>query len=489
MIRFLLNDDALELDNFDPDLTILEFLRTNKGLTGTKEGCASGDCGACTAVIATEENGALAYRSINTCITFLGGLHGKQLITVEYLNRRGALHPVQQAMVDQHGSQCGFCTPGFVMSLYALYQHKQQKADTRACSRQEGEAYLAGNLCRCTGYRPILDAARQATSPEQLAQIKEDEAAICARLAAIKAQGPGSVTREDQGVTKHFHLPTNLDQLAQFYDAAPSARLLAGGTDLALEVTQQLKQLDNIIYVGAVDEMNALTVTEDTLEIGAAVTYERAMSALSQEYPDIEPFLERLGSMQVRNQGTLGGNIGNASPIGDMPPVLLALNAVLTLRKGEQSRRLPLDQFFLDYKKTALQPGEFIASISIPRARPDASLHLYKVSKRLEDDISAVCLACYLKIENGSVAEIRLGVGGMAAIPKRAMLTEQAMLQQPWTPDTIQAAQTAIMQEFSPLSDVRASADYRRKVAANLLQRLYIESADGAVATRVFHYA
>ena len=483
MIQFLLNQTLRTEHTLDPNLTVLNYLREHLHKPGTKEGCASGDCGACTVVVGelhTNKHGLerLRYRSLNSCLTFVSSLHGKQLISVEDLKYQGQLHSVQKAMVDCHGSQCGFCTPGFVMSLFAL-----QKNSTAANSHQAHEA-LAGNLCRCTGYRPILAAAERACAVQTGDQFDAHEDQTIAALKAITPTHTGELNSGD----KRCLLPLTLSDLADLYDAHPQARLLAGGTDLALEVTQLHRPLPVMIYLGLVAEMKRIERFDDRLEIGAAVSLSDACDTLNSEYPDFGELLQRFASLQIRNQATLGGNIGNASPIGDSPPLLIALGAQLILRKGEVQRTLALDDYFIDYRVTACQAGEFIEKIVIPRATPAHSFRAYKVSKRLDDDISAVCAAFNLRFDNGVVTEARIAFGGMAATPKRAKACEAALLGAPWSSASIDLACRALGEDFTPLSDFRASKEYRLLIGQNLLRKYFIELQNPHLETRVTAY-
>ena len=480
MIEFLLNDVLVQISADKADLTVLDYLRERRHLSGTKEGCASGDCGACTAVVVETDEGSsgLSYRNFNTCITFLGALHGKQLITVEHLKNGDTLHPVQQAMVDHHGSQCGFCTPGFVMSMFSLYKNSDgEPGDDYAHKIEE---YLAGNLCRCTGYRPILDAARDITNSSQPDHFSETENQIRVRLNEING-------RKNKG-TDNFHVPRSTDNVCELLDAYPDARLLGGGTDLALEVTQQLKNLDRIIYLGAVKELQEIDVTDDYYEIGSAVSLVQFDQLISEEYPELSALLKRFGSRQVRNNGTVGGNIANASPIGDLPPVLLSLGASITLQSRSGIRTVSLDEFFIDYRKTAMQPGEFLRSIIIPRNSGSRNLKIYKISKRIDDDISAMCFSCCIEIVDHKVNHIRIACGGMAAIPKRAFQCEQAISGNKWDMDTLKNARLAIDQDYNPIDDVRASASYRKEVSRNLLERMYLELQNPDSLIQVTHY-
>ncbi|NVZ28157.1 xanthine dehydrogenase small subunit [Pseudomonas gingeri] len=483
MIQFLLNQELRSEHALDPNLTVLNYLREHLGKPGTKEGCASGDCGACTVVVGelhTDDSGTerIRYRSLNSCLTFVSSLHGKQLISVEDLKHQGQLHSVQKAMVECHGSQCGFCTPGFVMSLFAL-----QKNSEAPDSHKAHEA-LAGNLCRCTGYRPILAAAEQACCNKPADQFDAREAQTIARLKAIAPTETGELNSGD----KRCLVPLTVADLAELYGSHPEARLLAGGTDLALEVTQFHRPLPVMIYVGNVAELKRVETFDDRLEIGAATPLSDCYAALKAEYPDFGELLQRFASLQIRNQGTLGGNIGNASPIGDSPPLLIALNAQLVLRKGSGSRTLALEDYFIDYRVTARQESEFIEKIIVPRASAEQRFRAYKVSKRLDDDISAVCAAFNLQIENGVVADARIAFGGMAAIPKRARACEAALVGAAWNLAGIERACRALAEDFTPLSDFRASKEYRLLSAQNLLRKYFIELQTPHIETRVTAY-
>jgi len=466
MIQFLMNG-RIHTENLPADTTVLQYLRRDAGRCGTKEGCASGDCGACTVVLAAPQGDALSYRTVNACLTFMPAVHGKQLITVEDLKHRGELHHVQQAMVDNHASQCGFCTPGFVMSLFAL--EKQQQTFSVAQTQHA----LSGNLCRCTGYRPIMDAAKAICDAPQPDQFDADSGLTLEKLRAISASGE----------------PVSIDELAERYLAQPDARLVAGGTDLALEVTQRYQRLPELISLSHIPGLKVITLTGQAIYIGAAAPLSNCMPVLHDEFPEFGELLERFASQQIRNQGTFGGNIANGSPIGDGGPVLLALGASLLLRRGAEQRELPLDKFFLGYRITALQPGEFIEQIRIPRNTSAArQLRIYKVSKRLEDDISAVCAALHIEVQNGVVIHARVAFGGMAEVAKRAISCEAQLLGQPWQTATIERACQALELDFTPISDFRASREYRMQVAKNLLRRCHIEMTSPETLMRVTHY-
>ncbi|ODB37357.1 xanthine dehydrogenase small subunit [Pseudomonas mosselii] len=483
MIQFLVNQELRSEHALDPNMTVLQYLREHLGKPGTKEGCASGDCGACTVVVGElvqddQGSDSIRYRSLNSCLTFVSSLHGKQLISVEGLKHQGELHSVQKAMADCHGSQCGFCTPGFVMSLFALQKNSEGH------DLHQAQEALAGNLCRCTGYRPILAAAEQSCAQPCRDQFDAQQAQTIARLKAIAPQQTGELNSGD----KRCLVPLTVADLADLYSSHPEARLLAGGTDLALEVTQFHRTLPVMIYVGHVAELKRIDKTATHLDIGAATPLTDCYTALNQEYPDFGDLLHRFASLQIRNQGTLGGNIGNASPIGDSPPLLIALDAQIVLRQGERQRTLALEDYFIDYRITARQDSEFIEKIIVPRASNDWAFRAYKVSKRLDDDISAVCAAFNLSIENGVVSGVRIAFGGMAAIPKRARACEAALRGKPWNQASIERACQALAEDFTPLSDFRASREYRLLTAQNLLRKYFIELQTPHIETRVTAY-
>jgi|TARA_Y100001001_G_scaffold38795_1_gene33209 xanthine dehydrogenase small subunit len=473
VIEFLLNGRIEKVDQFDPNLSILEWLRTKMRLTGTKEGCASGDCGACTVITGTaDQHGNTRYEAINSCITLLGSLHGKELITVEAFQQEPR-HPVQQGMMEKQGAQCGFCTPGIVMSLTAL--HANRKGGT-VSNHQILEA-LSGNLCRCTGYRPIIDAGKDAMVKEWTPDTEHPAASMVPESSesALSQFHRNNITMEAAGGAR-YDAPVSLDDLRSLRRTYPDSRLVAGSTDLALEITQQLSSFDHLVSVERITELKGCIREGDELVIGAATTYQEFRASLCDLWPAFDAMLDRLGSLQIRNRGTLGGNIANASPIGDMPPPLIALNAFLVLDGPAGQRSMPIEDFFLGYKQTALKSGEFLHSVRIPAPKTDEALHIYKVSKRLDDDISAVLGAFRLTITDGVVSDCRLAFGGMAATPARALQTENALKGQPWNKNSVATAIKVLGGDFSPLSDVRASASYRLQVAGNLLRRAWLAS-------------
>jgi xanthine dehydrogenase small subunit len=464
-IRFLLGKQARELTGADPTRTVLQYLREDEGLCGTKEGCAEGDCGACTVTIAERDSaGGIRHRAVNSCIMFVPALDGKQLIAVEHLaGENGALHPVQQSMVDHHASQCGFCTPGFVMSLATM--HMAGETPDRAGIVDA----LAGNLCRCTGYRPILDAASSILKAERLHHPPDE------LRAQLNALGTDDETLDCGGGGRRFIAPRSLAELTDVLAREPAALILGGGTDVGLWVTKQHRDLPLVVSTEHVPQLRRIEATDAHLTIGGAVTYADAMAALSAMHPAIGALVRRIGSRQIRERGTIGGNVANASPIGDMPPLLLAMDAVLVLASAAGQRRLPVAEFFNGYRSTALGAGEVLAAIEIPRPPNDMRLAVYKVSKRFDQDISAVCGAFALRLQGGRVRSMRIAYGGMAAIPRRAGTTEEALTGAMWNGETLRAALADFDAEFTPLSDMRASADYRTLVARNLLLKFYLE--------------
>jgi xanthine dehydrogenase small subunit len=477
-VRFLLGDELVEITSCDPTRTVLDWLRLDRRRTGTKEGCAEGDCGACTIVVGRLDGDSLRYEAINACIRFLPTLDGCHVLTVEHLKAPdGTLHPVQQAMVDCHGSQCGFCTPGFVMSLFALWLNE------RAPSVQRIEDALAGNLCRCTGYEPIIAAAQRMDGAER--ERDRFVAGMPAIIAQLKALADGETISIGNG-ERQFYAPATVAALADLVSARPQATLVAGATDVGLWVTKGMRRLDPVIYLGRIDELRAISTEGDHLRLGAMANQIAVREALATISPQLDEMMRRFGGEQVRNAGTIGGNIANGSPIGDLPPALIALGATLVLRKGGERRELPLEAFFLDYRKQDRQPGEFVEAVLVPKLPADALFHISKISKRFDEDISAVCGAFCLELDKaGHVSEARLAYGGMAGIPKRAKAAEAALLGRSWDEPAVTAAIAALAEDFTPLTDMRASAAYRLKVAGNLLRRFLIETTTPETSTRV----
>jgi xanthine dehydrogenase small subunit len=472
-LTFVLNGQTQRLWDVDPATTLLQYLRRTKRLTGTKEGCAEGDCGACTVVIGTVEGGVVRRRAVNACILLLPMLEGRSVTTVEHLaGPGGALHPAQQALVDCHGSQCGFCTPGFAMSLYAMYLG--ETGDTPA------DDVLAGNLCRCTGYGPIVKAAREmralppgAGDAERLAQ----EAAALVEIAHDE-----TVALQHEG--RRFFSPACLDEFAQFYECFQDANIVAGATDLGLWVTKLNRDIGTLIWTGRVREIQTMREQGGALHIGAGLTWSELIVPLGRHFPDFAELLRRFGAVQVRNAATIGGNIANGSPIGDGPPALIALGAELVLRKGRVRRTMALEDFFIAYGRQDRQPGEFVEGIEVPLLADPGQLKCYKVSKRFDQDISAVCGCFNIQVKAGTVVSARIAYGGMAATPKRASAVEATLMGRPWALATVTGALRAFDEDFTPISDMRASTPYRAHVAKNLLLR-YFHETQGTAATRL----
>lgn len=443
-VAFLLNGTPVRVEAVAPTRTLLDWLRETRGLAGTKEGCNEGDCGACT-VMVTDDTGTHA---LNSCILFLPQLHGKAVRTVEGISGpKGEMHPVQEAMVTHHGSQCGFCTPGFVVSMAVAHLNGARDHDDQ----------LAGNLCRCTGYAPIIRAAEAAESAPVPGWMQQDAAALAGL--ASEATGPDAFRPKDS------------DELADWYLANPDAVLIAGATDVGLWVTKQLRDLRPVAFLNGVKDLQGVEVQGGQLHVGAGVTISALRAAVADRLPSFGELLRRYASQQVRNAATIGGNIANGSPIGDGPPALIALGATLHLRRGDDLRSIPLEEFFLDYRKQDRRPGEFVAGVSFPETAP--GLRCYKISKRFDQDISAVCGCFNVVVEGGVVTSARIAFGGMAGIPKRAALAEAALVGQPWSLATAKAAAQAMAGDFTPLSDMRASATYRLTTAQNLMIRYF----------------
>lgn len=461
-LQFSINDKLLKVENISPTRTVLDYIRENLVLTGTKEGCAEGDCGACTIVLAETVNGETAYKAVNSCLLMLPQIDGKHVITVEGLehnndDNESQLDPVQSAMVKTDGTQCGFCTPGIIMSLFALRQSDSIITDNIIHDN------LAGNLCRCTGYRPIVEAAREAcgTSPTKRS---------FAELPVVSEYKEGHQT---------FFVPKNIEQMISVYEANPSANLLCGGTDTGLLVSKDRQKLNKVIYTTHVSELLEIEETGTSITFGAAVTYSELLPYVERLFPSFATLVTRIGSVQIRNVGTIGGNIGNASPIGDTLPCLIALDATILLCSKAGERELPIDEFFLGYRKTDLRKGEFIKAVCIPKLGPTQKFRTYKISKRYDQDISAVIGAYRIEFKGKIVSEARIAYGGMAATPKRGKGCEVTLTGKLWNAETMHLTSSMIVKDYQPISDFRAGKDYRLKVAANLFERLF-QDIDGS---------
>jgi xanthine dehydrogenase small subunit len=532
-IRFLLNGSPHEVRGVDPHTSVLAYLREHLYLTGTKEGCAEGDCGACTVAIAeVNDGGALVVNPINACIRLLPTIDGKALFTVEALSQfseDGSLHPVQQAMVSCHASQCGFCTPGFVMSLFALFKNEVAPSRERVCEA------ISGNLCRCTGYRPIIDAATQVTNSAQSTlaplnranslnnsfidrqrnfsksanQLGEErlslindwlrasaasstekkhrsphEEHIVEPLNAIRRTG----TLDYCANNNRFIAPRTVDEFSAFVEANPDACILSGGTDIGLWINKAMQTNATMIYIGEVAALRTIIETDDALTIGAAASLEASFRAMNRHYPELAHLWTRFASWPIRTSGTLGGNVANGSPIGDSMPALIALDANVVLRKGSAQRTIPLEALYVDYKKQSRDAGEWVEAIRIPKRTPGLQIASYKNSKRNEQDISAVCAAIALVLDRSVVVHARIAYGGVAGVPKRANRTEAALIGKQWSEAIVRDATQSMAHDFTPMSDMRASAEYRMQVAQNHLLRFWYETQgeNTSVETRVY---
>ena len=471
-IRFLLNERLVDLDTVAASDTLLDFLRLRQRMCGSKEGCAEGDCGACTVLVGRLAHGRLVYETVNACIRFVGSLDACHVVTIEHLRgTQGALHPVQQAMVDLHGSQCGFCTPGIVMSLYALWMANANP------SNADIETSLQGNLCRCTGYEAIVKAAMAAASAGGQGQdvlIRERDKVV----ATLQGLADGARVEMGHGDDRFF-VPASVDDLAELRIEHPDSVIVAGATDVGLWVTKFMRPIAPAIFIPHLDELHSIEETASGLSIGACVTYTEFQASVTRHFPQIAHYWNRIGGEQVRNMGTVGGNVANGSPIGDTPPVLIALGASVTLRRGAERRTLPVEDFFIDYGKQDRQEGDFVEALHIPYPGEDHVFAAYKVSKRRDEDISSVAAAFRLKITDGKVAEAVIAYGGMAATPKRAATVEGLLVGKPWSLQSIADAQAGFADDFSPIGDWRASAEYRALVARKLLLRLFLETTQG----------
>ncbi|WP_419904542.1 xanthine dehydrogenase small subunit [Kiloniella sp.] len=477
-IKFVRDGKAVELTDVGPNETLLDYLRLREGSCGTKEGCGEGDCGACTVAVGSVNNGKLEYQAVNSCIQLLGMLDGKEVITVDDLSKgQEGMHPVQDAMLKHHGSQCGFCTPGIVMSLFTLY-HAEKAADRNSINNQ-----LAGNLCRCTGYRPIIDAALESCTGSAEDRFAENLEATTTLLNNIDDGEDLFVGNE----ISFFAAPASINSLATLYETHSDAVIVAGATDVGLWITKQLRDLPKIIHLGRVEGLDLVEDKGDEIVIGASATYAQAIDSLATIDPDVAEIIRRIGSTQVRASGTIGGNIANGSPIGDSPPLLIALGAKLTLQKGNKIREIELEDFFVDYGKQDRVAGEFVSQVRIPKLASNQTLRSYKISKRFDQDISAALAAFRFSHENGIISEARVAYGGMAATPKRAPETEKMLIGLNLNNfDDWQKAASALEVDFKPMSDMRASAEYRMDAAKGLLiKALHEASGTPTTNTRV----
>ena len=463
-IEFVYKDQIFKVKNPDSNETLLNYIRTKLKKTGTKEGCAEGGCGACTVVLGELNNKKINYRAINSCITFVPTLQGKQLIIVEDLiSKDGSLHPVQEAMVNYHGSQCGFCTPGFVMSMFAMYKNNKYFDDEIINDS------IAGNLCRCTGYKPIIKAAKSLNNKNKIDQFTKNKKNVIKLLKKINNESIAIYKSN-----RRYFAPRYVQELKKILKKNINADLLSGGTDLSLKVTKERKEIESIIYMNSIDELNYIKNTNKYIEVGATTPLIKFENYIQKYYPDFNSILKRYGSVQIRNVATIAGNIATASPIGDTLPLLLSLDSKVVLTSIKKTKVIPLNNFFLDYRKTKLKKGQFIESVRIPLL-PKNIFKAYKISKRFDDDISSVCASFNLQITNKKIRGIKIAYGGMASIPKRAKYCERVLLNSPITEQIIEKAKEALDLDFKPISDMRASRKYRLIVAKNLLKKCFLE--------------
>jgi xanthine dehydrogenase small subunit len=476
-IRFLLNDREVRLGALAPQDMLLDFLRIDRRLTGTKEGCAEGDCGACTVLVGRLAEGGLRYEAVNACIRFTASLDGCHVVTIEHLaGADGRLHPVQAAMVEHHGSQCGFCTPGIVMALYALWMENADPDEDAI------ETALQGNLCRCTGYAPIIRAARAAARKGSPAadHLTRERETVAAQLASLRDGARVAVERDGSRAI----LPADVDDLAAALEAHPEATIVAGATDVGLWVTKFLRPIEPAVFLGHLDALRRVETGLDAVEIGAGASYSDCEPMLAEVFPHLTDYWCRIAGWQVRNAGTVGGNIANGSPIGDTPPVLIALGASVTLRHGARRREMPLEDFFIAYGKQDRAPGEFVEAITVPRPAPGSLHAAYKISKRRDEDISSVAAGFAVTVEGGTITAARIAFGGMAATPKRAAHAEAALVGRAFCEASLIAAAAELPRDFTPLTDWRASAEYRMTVARNLFRRFHHDHSGPAAEAR-----
>ena len=463
-IKFVWENKIFTIKNPDPNETILNYVRLNLKKTGTKEGCAEGGCGACTIVLGEIENNKIIYKAINSCISFLPSLEGKQLILVEDLIAdNGSLHVVQDAMIKHHGSQCGFCTPGFVMSLFAMYKN------FNSYNKEKIQDSISGNLCRCTGYRPIIDAAKSLNSSSKIDKFYKNRKKTINLLKKINLENVALTNR-----SKKYFSPKNIKELKKIINYNPNATFLSGGTDLSLHVTKERKEINNIISLNSIKELKFIKERNGNIQVGAGISLIKFEQYVKKYYPDFNSILKRYGSVQIRNVGTIAGNIATASPIGDTLPLLLSLDAKVVLQKNSKQTVLPLNKFFISYRKTKLKKGQFIHSIIIPIYKKNI-FKAYKISKRIDDDISSVCASFNLEVINKKIKNIKIAYGGMAAIPKRAINCEKILINSNLSEENFNKAKKYLEKDFAPIDDMRASKNYRMEVAKNLLMKCFIE--------------
>ncbi len=467
VIKFVWNNKILKINNPDPNETLLNFIRLKIKKTGTKEGCAEGGCGACTVVLVELKKNNLTYKTVNACISFVTILQGKQLIIVEDLvNNNGSLHPVQKAMIDYHGSQCGFCTPGFVMSLFAMQKNYS------SYNNENIKDSISGNLCRCTGYRPIIDAAKSLNNKSHSDKFVKNKKKIINLLKKIKPENININNR-----SKKYFAPRTISELKKIIKDYPNSKFLSGGTDLSLIVTKERKDINNIISLNSINELNFIEKKNEYIIVGASTSLREFELFIKKYYSDFNVILNRYGSVQIRNVGTIAGNIATASPIGDTLPLLLSLDAKVVLQSLNKKTILPIKNFFVSYRKTKLKKRQFIHSIIIPIFKKNI-FKAYKISKRIDDDISSVCASFNLEIKNKKIKSIKIAYGGMAPIPKRATNCEKILINKNISKENIEKAKKILEKDFKPISDMRASKNYRMKIAKNLLMKCFMEIND-----------
>ena len=463
-VQFLFSGKIFELNNPDPNQTLLNFIRTELKKTGTKEGCAEGGCGACTVVIGELKNNKIIYKAINSCITFVPYLHGKQLLVVESLsNTNGSPHPVQDAMVKFHGSQCGFCTPGFVMSLFSMYKNHSTYSSELIMDA------ISGNLCRCTGYRPIIDAAKSLNKIKNVDSFSKNKKNLIKILKKINSKNLSIINNG-----KKYFSPSNIRELKKIIQKNPKAHFLSGGTDLSLIVTKERKDIDTIIDLKSISELDFIKTRKNYIEVGAVTPLIKFEKFILKYYPDFNSVLKRYGSIQIRNVGTIGGNIATASPIGDTLPILLSLNANIIIEGKNKKKNIPIQNFFQSYRKTKLKKCEFIYSIKIPIYKKNI-FKAYKISKRFDDDISSVCASFNLQIINKKIKNIKIAFGGMAEVPKRAINCEKNLNNKNLSLTSFERAKNYLEKDFKPIDDMRATKEYRMEIAKNLLIKCFLE--------------